>query len=303
MIENVRRGTAVESDARFPCAAPTPSLLVSVFALAAGLAGSITPTRAQSKPVPGFADYGKWETLGAAGGGRRRRRRRPVERRQVARLRDQQVESRHRASAAESRDECAHDREVRHRCSCSARTRSGPRGRLATPKRNRSGCARSSVPIQNRLAIMNLATGEKTTVDAMQSFAFSGDGKFLLMRRYAPTPPGGAGAAAAAAPAPAGRGGRGGRGGRSAARRSGSDGHLGHGSQSRDRRGHDVRQRRRVRVAGHRRGARDDDQRGRARRQRRAALRRGHRVRCASSSRPPRSISGSPGAATPPIFS
>ena len=44
--------------------------VVSVFALAAGLAGSITPTRAQSKPVPGFADYGKWETLGAAGGGR-----------------------------------------------------------------------------------------------------------------------------------------------------------------------------------------------------------------------------------------
>ncbi len=63
-------------------------------------------------------------------------------------------------------------------------------------------------PVQNRLAIMNLATGEKSTMDAVQSFAFSGDGKFLLMRRYAPAAPGGAGAGAAAAAAPAGRGGR-----------------------------------------------------------------------------------------------
>ena len=63
-------------------------------------------------------------------------------------------------------------------------------------------------PVQNRLAVMNLATGEKSTMDAVQSFAFSGDGKFLLMRRYAPAAPGGAGAGAAAAAAPAGRGGR-----------------------------------------------------------------------------------------------
>jgi hypothetical protein len=43
-------------------------------------------------------------------------------------------------------------------------------------------------PIQNKLAIMNLATGDKSTIDNIKSFASSADGKFLLMRRYAPTP-------------------------------------------------------------------------------------------------------------------
>ena len=44
--------------------------LIAVFAIAAGLAGSTIPTGAQSKPVPGFADYEKWETLAGGGGGR-----------------------------------------------------------------------------------------------------------------------------------------------------------------------------------------------------------------------------------------
>ena len=67
-------------------------------------------------------------------------------------------------------------------------------------------------PVQNSLGVLNLATGESTTVDGIESFAFSGDGKYLAMRRYQPAPPAGAGGAGANAPA-GGRGGRGGGGG------------------------------------------------------------------------------------------
>lgn len=60
-------------------------------------------------------------------------------------------------------------------------------------------------PVQNRLGLANLATGETTVVDGVQAFALSADGGYLSMRRYPPQPSGG--------PAqPAGAGGRGGRG-------------------------------------------------------------------------------------------
>src|SRR2546430_17197406 len=41
-------------------------------------------------------------------------------------------------------------------------------------------------PIPKRIGLLNLATGELTTVDGIQSFAFSPDGGWLAMRR---TPP------------------------------------------------------------------------------------------------------------------
>jgi dipeptidyl aminopeptidase/acylaminoacyl peptidase len=41
-------------------------------------------------------------------------------------------------------------------------------------------------PIQDKLGLMNLGTGEQTVVDEIESFAFSPTGKFLAMRRYAP---------------------------------------------------------------------------------------------------------------------
>lgn len=57
-------------------------------------------------------------------------------------------------------------------------------------------------PVQNKLGLTNLANGEQTSIDAISSFAFSPDGAYLAMRRYAPekTPPAG-GPAPAAAPA------------------------------------------------------------------------------------------------------
>jgi dipeptidyl aminopeptidase/acylaminoacyl peptidase len=41
-------------------------------------------------------------------------------------------------------------------------------------------------PIQRKLGLMNLTTGEMTVVDAVESFAFSASGSYLAMRRYPP---------------------------------------------------------------------------------------------------------------------
>lgn len=71
---------------------------------------------------------------------------------------------------------------------------------------------RDNTPVQNKLGLLNLTTGDQTVIDAIQSFAFSPGGTWLAMRHYPPeaaVPAGGRGAAAAG-----GRGGGGGRGGR-----------------------------------------------------------------------------------------
>jgi len=61
-------------------------------------------------------------------------------------------------------------------------------------------------PIQNKFGLISLSSGEQTTFDGVQQFSFSGDGKFVAMKRYPPAPAGGA-AAAPAAPPEGGRGG------------------------------------------------------------------------------------------------
>jgi dipeptidyl aminopeptidase/acylaminoacyl peptidase len=58
-------------------------------------------------------------------------------------------------------------------------------------------------PVQNKLGLLNLATGETTTFDAIESFAFGPDGAHLVLRPYGPERPSGA----ANAPAGGGRGG------------------------------------------------------------------------------------------------
>jgi Tol biopolymer transport system component/dienelactone hydrolase len=71
---------------------------------------------------------------------------------------------------------------------------------------------RDSRPVENKLGLVNLATGEETTTDSIQSFSFSPDGTLIAMRHYPPE----AAAAAGGRGATAGRGGGGGggRGGR-----------------------------------------------------------------------------------------
>jgi dipeptidyl aminopeptidase/acylaminoacyl peptidase len=59
-------------------------------------------------------------------------------------------------------------------------------------------------PVHRKLGLLNLATGEQTTVDGVESFAFSANGAYLAMRRYAPerkdAPPAEAGAEVDAPP-------------------------------------------------------------------------------------------------------
>jgi dipeptidyl aminopeptidase/acylaminoacyl peptidase len=55
-------------------------------------------------------------------------------------------------------------------------------------------------PVQNGLGLVNLATGETSTLDGIESFVFSSDGAFLAMQRYRPAAP-------AAPPDRSGRGG------------------------------------------------------------------------------------------------
>ena len=72
-------------------------------------------------------------------------------------------------------------------------------------------------PIQNKLGLLNVTTGEQTAIDAIQSFSFSPNGTWLAIRHYPPEAAGG-GAAGGRGAAPGGRGG--GRGGAGA---SGAD--------------------------------------------------------------------------------
>src|SRR5436190_5713323 len=44
-------------------------------------------------------------------------------------------------------------------------------------------------PIQRKLGLLNLATGEMTVVDAVESFAFNASGSYLALRRYTPEKP------------------------------------------------------------------------------------------------------------------
>jgi Tol biopolymer transport system component len=49
-------------------------------------------------------------------------------------------------------------------------------------------------PVQNDMGLMNLATGETSTLDGIESFAFSADGAYIAMQRYRPERPTGPGA-------------------------------------------------------------------------------------------------------------
>ncbi len=64
--------------------------------------------------------------------------------------------------------------------------------------------------VENKLGLMNLETGEQTTIDAIQSFSFSPNGAWIAMRHYPPNRGNNQGGRGGA---PAGGGGRGGRGG------------------------------------------------------------------------------------------
>jgi len=142
-----------------------------------------TTLAAQTKQPPGFADYGQWETLSAAGsrGGFSpdgqwiayaiNRTNRDNELR-ITKLADGVTEViAFGAQPAYSSD----SRWIAFRIGQSE----------AEQEKLRS----KDKPVQNQLGLRNLETGETWTVDGIDSFTFSPDGAYLVMRRYAPERP------------------------------------------------------------------------------------------------------------------
>jgi len=165
------------------------TFMILAFALVIAL-------QAQTKPPATFADYGKWETLAPAGarggfspdgrwlaysvnrsGGNNELR--------VAKLADGTTKTvGFGAQPAYSADS--------KWLACS----------LGQSETDQEKLRSEQKPVQNKLGLLNLATGDMTTLDGIESFAFSQDGAFLAMQRYAASRPG-------ASQAPTAGGGRG----------------------------------------------------------------------------------------------
>ncbi len=77
--------------------------------------------------------------------------------------------------------------------------------RIGQSEDERERLRKEKKPVQNKLSIMNLVTGETTTIDGIESFSLSSDGAYLAMQRYKPERPSGS-------PVSSGRGGGGGSG-------------------------------------------------------------------------------------------
>jgi dipeptidyl aminopeptidase/acylaminoacyl peptidase len=161
------------------------------------------PALAQTKPTLLPADYGKWETLGAgslspngywlayeirrtSGDGELR----------VAPVAGGKTQTvafcSNAAFSADSRW-----------LACSATVSEVEQDKLRKARK----------PIQTKLSVVDLDGGAVTTVDDVQSFAFSGIGPYLAFRKYPPAAAPSAGAGAGNTPVTGGGGGRGGRGG------------------------------------------------------------------------------------------
>jgi dipeptidyl aminopeptidase/acylaminoacyl peptidase len=74
---------------------------------------------------------------------------------------------------------------------------------IGLPQREREQRERARQPVRSRIGVVDLRSGVERITDNIASFEFSGDGRFLAMRGYAPA----AAPAASGAPAPAAAGG------------------------------------------------------------------------------------------------
>lgn len=186
-------------------------VLAFTFAVTGAFSGGVAAQSA--KPVPGFADYGKWESMslsgtvaGVTGGGGGR------------------FGGGGSGLSADGKwlgytiTKSNRDSELRLLNLGTGKVETEPFGSGLTYSPNSHWAGWSighsqaqldrlraqNQPIQNKLALFNMATGQKTVIDGVAGFSFSPDGGFVEMRRYAPAAPG------AGAGGPAGRGARGG---------------------------------------------------------------------------------------------
>lgn len=192
--------------------------LLLTLALSFGAALSVEIGAQSTKPIPGFADYGKWESMslsgsvaGAAGGGGR-------------------FGGGGSGLSADGKwlgytiTKSNRDSELRllNLGTSKVETEAFGTGLVYTANSKWAGWSvgysqaqqdrmrAANQPIQSKFALYDLAAGTKTTIDGVQTFSFSPDGNFLEMRRYAPSSAPAAGAAAPAGRpggAPAGRAG------------------------------------------------------------------------------------------------
>jgi len=155
---------------------------------------------AQPKPTLTPADYGKWETLGAGTLS-------PDGKWLAYEIR--RTGGNHELRVAAT----AGGGETRVLAFCSAAAFSADSRWLAcsatVSETEQDRARKAGRPAEDKLNVLDLAGGEITKVDDVQSLAFSGVGPYLAFRKY---PPAGAGRVGAGT-APAAGGGRGGRGG------------------------------------------------------------------------------------------
>ena len=151
-----------------------------VFAFAASFAFTAP---AQLKPTLKPADYGKWETLGPAA------------------LSPDGKWLAHEIRRTDKNDELrvgpAGGGKTQALAFCSNPAFSADSRWLAcettVSEAEQDKLKKAKKPVQNKMTVLELATGTVTTVDDVQSLAFSGDAAFLAFRRYPPTrDPGGA---------------------------------------------------------------------------------------------------------------
>jgi dienelactone hydrolase len=138
---------------------------------------------AQTKPPATFADYGKWETLASAGarGGFSpdgqwlayaiNRSNRDNELR-VTKLADGTT----KIIAFGAQPAYSDDSKW---IACSIVPSESEQEKLRSEQK----------PVQNKLGLLNLTTGETSTIDGIDSFAFSPDGAYIAMRRYSASRP------------------------------------------------------------------------------------------------------------------
>ena len=161
-----------------------------VFALAASLAFAAP---AQLKPTLKPADYGRWETLGPAAlspdGKWLAHEIRRTDKNDELRVGPAGGGKTHVLAFCSNPAFSADSRWL----ACEATVSEAEQDKLKKAKK----------PVQNKMAVLELATGAVTTVDDVQSLAFSGDAAFLAFRRYPPTrePGGGRGNAEPGDPA------------------------------------------------------------------------------------------------------
>ena len=157
---------------------------------------------AQQKPTLTPADYGKWETLGQAtlspDGKWLAHEIRRTDGNNELRIASTGASAAGKTHVIAFCSGAAFSADSRW-LACEATVSESEQDRLRKARR----------PVQNKLAVLDLANGAVTTIDNVQSFAFSSQDPDVAFRRY---PPARENAAPTDAPA-AGRGGGGGRGG------------------------------------------------------------------------------------------